>query len=595
MNLSIVPVAHADVVALMKSIDRVVLNPIIFFLFAAAMVYFLYGVAQYFLSPGNEEIRKKSKTQMIWGIIGLFVMVAVFGIMQIILNTWGAKNVVIQSNGDYTVNNVQLNANGTPIVSSTPQYTVVGTNRTTYQLVATSLGSWDAQANKPALASGTAPKDSSGNTMTTDGYYIVSVAGTTVLDGVSSWSVGDEAYFSIKNSKWTKTVQSNVVNGTTALTYAEPPSDAQLATDNITPAIDGRVYGSTNVCWAQSLYAKDTTEYAASADVQALARSNYVAFIKSATALTDPTLIDAKYPPSKYPVPLATETFFSKTDNEYYVWWGAVGPVGDGTMSNCDIKVTGEPLASTSNTSSVLKPTQYATPPADLYPDPPAGLTYTVSPFVDQDYSAAGNTNLCWREAAYAQAPDEYGASDQVMKKVRADYVSYANNYITKAHPFVNSSYPLTIANQIYYDKVNKIYYAWLGVVGPVGDGRESDCSVAIFEPTNQSTKPSSLIGQYPSDINFYRAVDSGVSPIMSTARSIAITNALIDIAHAKGLTSIQGIPYQILKETYFPPTATDGTGSSTLTGGGGQTSLQAPVANPNNNYDYWVAIESPK
>ena len=104
MDFQIIPIAEANVTTLMQSINKVIINPIIFFLFACAMVYFLYGVAQYFLSPDSEEVRKKSKEHMLWGVIGLFIMVAVFGIMNLILGTVGENKIKIQSTGNYEVN-----------------------------------------------------------------------------------------------------------------------------------------------------------------------------------------------------------------------------------------------------------------------------------------------------------------------------------------------------------------------------------------------------------------------------------------------------------------------------------------------------------
>ncbi len=104
IDFQVIPVAEANVVTLMKSINRVIINPIIFFMFALAMVYFLYGLVQYLINPDSEEIRKKSKSVMIWGIFGLFIMVAVFAIMNVILNTLGESKIKINNNGDYTVN-----------------------------------------------------------------------------------------------------------------------------------------------------------------------------------------------------------------------------------------------------------------------------------------------------------------------------------------------------------------------------------------------------------------------------------------------------------------------------------------------------------
>jgi uncharacterized membrane protein len=103
MWLDIIPIAEASAESLVRGINRVIINPIIYFLFVLAFVYFLWGVLQYLLYPDNEEIRKKSKTHMLWGIIGLFIMVAVFGIMRILLNTLGEKRIQIQNDGNYTI------------------------------------------------------------------------------------------------------------------------------------------------------------------------------------------------------------------------------------------------------------------------------------------------------------------------------------------------------------------------------------------------------------------------------------------------------------------------------------------------------------
>jgi hypothetical protein len=59
------------------------------------------------------------------------------------------------------------------------------------------IGTWNASTNTPTLTSGTAPTGGAG------GYYIVSVAGTTTLDGNSSWPLGSEALFSGSSSTWT--------------------------------------------------------------------------------------------------------------------------------------------------------------------------------------------------------------------------------------------------------------------------------------------------------------------------------------------------------------------------------------------------------
>jgi len=120
MQFSVFPVAEASIVTLMQSINRVLINPLIFFLFACAMVYFLYGVAQYLIYPDSEEIRSSSKAHMIWGIVGLFIMVAVFGIENFIIGTVGAKNITIQQSGNYSVSDqTSVSTSGTPDYNNT--------------------------------------------------------------------------------------------------------------------------------------------------------------------------------------------------------------------------------------------------------------------------------------------------------------------------------------------------------------------------------------------------------------------------------------------------------------------------------------------
>jgi len=103
MNFEIIPIAEASVTTLMNSINRVLINPLIILLFALAAVYFIFGVVKYLLNPDSEEIRKSSKTHMLWGIIGMFIMFSVFGIMTLILNTLDEKDINLNE-GNYQIN-----------------------------------------------------------------------------------------------------------------------------------------------------------------------------------------------------------------------------------------------------------------------------------------------------------------------------------------------------------------------------------------------------------------------------------------------------------------------------------------------------------
>ena len=80
-------VAHAQTIGLIENIKTAIVNPIISILIALALVMFVYGVMQ-FVAGGDDEVRRTAgRKHMMWGIIGLFIMVSVFGIINVITVT----------------------------------------------------------------------------------------------------------------------------------------------------------------------------------------------------------------------------------------------------------------------------------------------------------------------------------------------------------------------------------------------------------------------------------------------------------------------------------------------------------------------------
>jgi len=66
---------------------NVILNPLILLMFAIALVVFLWGVVQYIKDSDSEQSRSIGGRHMLWGIFGMFIMVSVYGILQILANT----------------------------------------------------------------------------------------------------------------------------------------------------------------------------------------------------------------------------------------------------------------------------------------------------------------------------------------------------------------------------------------------------------------------------------------------------------------------------------------------------------------------------
>lgn len=79
------------------SITATILGPIITYilqpadllLVTFAIVVFIWGVAQLILNKDDEEVRSNAKRHILWGVIGLFIMLGVFGIIRFVGNTLG--------------------------------------------------------------------------------------------------------------------------------------------------------------------------------------------------------------------------------------------------------------------------------------------------------------------------------------------------------------------------------------------------------------------------------------------------------------------------------------------------------------------------
>ena len=132
-----------------------------------------------------------------------------------------------------------------PVVTVDAKGVITGVTTASFQTGLAYQGVWNASTNTPTLASGTG---------TQGHYYIVDVAGTTNLDGVTDWQVGDWAVFS--GAVWQKLDQSNTVisvnsqTGAVVLSAADvgaPQTDGTGATGTWGISISGTAASATNV------------------------------------------------------------------------------------------------------------------------------------------------------------------------------------------------------------------------------------------------------------------------------------------------------------------------------------------------------------
>lgn len=65
-----------------------ILDPIIGILIVLATVVFLWGIVRYLSAGDDTEKLKEARRFIIWGIVGLFVMISVWGLVQLLNNTF---------------------------------------------------------------------------------------------------------------------------------------------------------------------------------------------------------------------------------------------------------------------------------------------------------------------------------------------------------------------------------------------------------------------------------------------------------------------------------------------------------------------------
>lgn len=71
---------------LLDRINQFIINPIIYLLMAVAFVYFIWGVVQFVGSKDDTDKVEEGKRHIIWGLLGLAIMVSAFGIIKLIIN-----------------------------------------------------------------------------------------------------------------------------------------------------------------------------------------------------------------------------------------------------------------------------------------------------------------------------------------------------------------------------------------------------------------------------------------------------------------------------------------------------------------------------
>ena len=75
---------------LVARITTAIIDPLIALIFAAGFLVFAWRVVQFMLGLANDtEAKNDGKKHMLWGVIGMAIMMSALGILRVIANTFG--------------------------------------------------------------------------------------------------------------------------------------------------------------------------------------------------------------------------------------------------------------------------------------------------------------------------------------------------------------------------------------------------------------------------------------------------------------------------------------------------------------------------
>lgn len=73
----------------LSKLNDAILYPLITLMMTIALVVFLYGCFEFITNAGNPGAREKGGRHILWGLVGMLVMVSAYAILNVAAGTFG--------------------------------------------------------------------------------------------------------------------------------------------------------------------------------------------------------------------------------------------------------------------------------------------------------------------------------------------------------------------------------------------------------------------------------------------------------------------------------------------------------------------------
>ena len=84
--------AQTKATELVETLNTVLFFPAIYLLMSVAFLVFVWGLVEYVFNAASDQGREKGKKNMLFGLIGLAIMVSAWGILSLAAGTFGLSD-----------------------------------------------------------------------------------------------------------------------------------------------------------------------------------------------------------------------------------------------------------------------------------------------------------------------------------------------------------------------------------------------------------------------------------------------------------------------------------------------------------------------
>jgi phosphatidylglycerophosphatase A len=94
MELFLVSTTHAQDMekakSLLTKVEHAIIDPLILLAFLVALIVFFWGIIKFINGLENPTQKEEGKRNMIWGLVGMTIMISAYGILNLISGTVGS-------------------------------------------------------------------------------------------------------------------------------------------------------------------------------------------------------------------------------------------------------------------------------------------------------------------------------------------------------------------------------------------------------------------------------------------------------------------------------------------------------------------------